>query len=118
MTFHFACYFAQFLFSPVFCFSGMRFWLPQLKHVTTMWGSLRGFTRTRLFCPGTRSEWHFLQIRRVYTVGNPSLADIAILRAISTYLVASSGLFLQVASANSKRIRTRCLAICFVSPLN
>jgi hypothetical protein len=60
----------------------MRVWLPHFRQVTTTWGSLRGFIRTRLLVPGTKNVLQFLQMLRLYAVGKRILAAIAIFRAI------------------------------------
>jgi hypothetical protein len=59
--------------------------LPQLKHVMTMWGSLRCFIRTRQFTPGRMKCLQHLQTCSLYSFGKRTFAAMPILLDKSTY---------------------------------
>ena len=92
----------------------MRVCLPHLRQVTTTWGSLLDWMRTRQFTPGGIKLLQCLQMSCLYSLGSRRFVFMAIFLAISVYRCASSGFSWTFSLARRKRVWMRCRAICFV----
>jgi hypothetical protein len=80
-----------------------------------MCGSLFCCSRTLQFMPGKMKLLQCLQTCLLYSIGNRTLADMAIFLAVSMYCVARFGFSWTVTFASLKSVSIRSLAIRLVS---